>query len=224
MPSIVEPSALTIRAPTLCSARSAISVADPGIGSDGDDVLAGLVPEYVADPHRCTSSIRCWFDATRVRQSPSSGPAVLRQCPDGLRTVGVSDPSGRLAGPARAQLVHRAGPAGRESGSSCAVGQRAEERQRGLVEVPVGGERVAAERAVGAVEGGEPAAGLGDDHVERRHVVELQLRLGRDVDRALGDEHVRPEVAVGPGAPAASRRREEVVAAGRAPPSRAREE
>ena len=39
-------------------------------------------------------------------------------------------------------------------------------------------------------------------------------RVGRndgDVDRALGDEHVRPEVAVRPGPPAAARERQEVV-------------
>lgn len=35
-----------------------------------------------------------------------------------------------------------------------------------------------------------------------RHVPQRQLRLGADVHRTLGDHHVRPEVAIAPGAPA----------------------
>ena len=62
-----------------------------------------------------------------------------------------------------------------------------------------------------ALEGGEPAAGLADDHVERGHVVELELGLGGDVDGALGEQHVGPEVAVGAGAPAAAGERHEVL-------------
>ena len=57
----------------------------------------------------------------------------------------------------------------------------------------------------------EPAAGLAHDHVERGHVVDLELRLRGDVDGTLGEQHVGPEVAVRPGAPAAPRQRQEVV-------------
>ena len=53
-----------------------------------------------------------------------------------------------------------------------------------------------------AVQRRERAAGLADDHVERGHVVDLELGLGGDVDGALGHQHVGPEVAVRAGAPA----------------------
>jgi hypothetical protein len=43
--------------------------------------------------------------------------------------------------------------------------------------------------------------GLAHDHVERRHVVELSSGSAGDVDGALGEQHVGPEVAVGAGAP-----------------------
>ena len=79
------------------------------------------------------------------------------------------------------------------------------------MEPAVAGQRVAAERPGGAVERGERATRLPDDDVERGHVVELELRLGGEVDGALRDEHVGPEVAVGPGAPAAPRQRHERV-------------
>ena len=46
-----------------------------------------------------------------------------------------------------------------------------------------------------AIDRGRTAAGLAHDDVESSHVVQRQLRLDGDVDRALRDEHVRPEVA-----------------------------
>ena len=79
------------------------------------------------------------------------------------------------------------------------------------MEVAVGGERVAAPRAVLAGERGEHAARLAHDHVHGRHVVHLQLGLGGQVDGPLRDEHVGPEVAVGPGPPHPPHQRDEVV-------------
>ena len=46
---------------------------------------------------------------------------------------------------------------------------------------------------------GEPAAGLGDDGRERGHVPQRQVGFGGEVDRALGDQQVGPEVAVARG-------------------------
>src|SRR5689334_11586192 len=46
----------------------------------------------------------------------------------------------------------------------------------------VGGQRVAAERAVRAFEGGEASARLRNDRHQRRHVVQVQLRFAGDVD------------------------------------------
>ena len=51
---------------------------------------------------------------------------------------------------------------------------------------------------------GERAPGLLDDHTDRGHVVDRDADgVDRDVDGALGDEHVLPEVAEPAGAPAA---------------------
>jgi len=69
------------------------------------------------------------------------------------------------------------------------------------VETPVGDDRAAAGGAVDAVERGEPAAGLDHDGHQRGHVVEREIGLGRHVDAALGEQHVRPEVPVGAAAP-----------------------
>ena len=66
----------------------------------------------------------------------------------------------------------------------------------------VRGHRVAPEGSGFAVQGGEASACLGDHGHECRHVVELELGLGGQVDGALGHEHVGPEVPVGAGAPA----------------------
>ena len=55
-----------------------------------------------------------------------------------------------------------------------------------------------------AVPVGERAAGLLDDDHHRGEVVRLQADgVDREVDRALGDEHVLPEVAEAAGAVAA---------------------
>src|SRR5690606_10586463 len=73
--------------------------------------------------------------------------------------------------------------------------------------------RVAAVRARPAVETGEAAARLGHDDRGGGHVPERQLRLRAQVDRPLGDHHVRPEVAVRPGAPHLPGQVEEAVQA-----------
>lgn len=54
--------------------------------------------------------------------------------------------------------------------------------QRGVVEQPVAGQRVAVGRARLAAEAGEPPARLGDDDVERREIPERDLGLGCQVD------------------------------------------
>ena len=107
-------------------------------------------------------------------------------------------------------------------GVAVVVGQRAEERQRLVVQPAVAGERVAAQRPGAPVQRGEHAARLAHDHVDRGHVVQRQLRLGGQVDRPLGEQHVGPEVAEGPGAPAAPRERQEVVEAAALVPPRQR--
>ena len=72
--------------------------------------------------------------------------------------------------------------------------------------------RAGAERTVVPLQRGEPAAGLDDDGHERGHVVELEGGLRGDVHRALRDEHVRPEVAVGPDCARPALEREELLA------------
>jgi FtsH-binding integral membrane protein len=70
-----------------------------------------------------------------------------------------------------------------------------------VVQLAVGGQGAAAEGPVGAVQRGEPAPGLDDHRHQRGHVVQLQGGLRGDVHAALGEEHVGPEVPVGPAAP-----------------------
>jgi hypothetical protein len=82
-----------------------------------------------------------------------------------------------------------------------------EPAEHGGVQMPVGRDRAARLGAPDAVEVGEPSAGLLDDDGEGRQVVQREVGFGRRVDRALGDEHVGPEVAVRAAAPA---RREQV--------------
>src|SRR5690625_5986594 len=72
-----------------------------------------------------------------------------------------------------------------------------------LVDQSVGGHGVAAERAVLSLEGREAAARLRDDRDQREHVVQRELRFAGGSHRALGHQHVRPEVAIGAGAPEA---------------------
>ena len=80
-----------------------------------------------------------------------------------------------------------------------------------VVQQPVG--RYRAPAVGGAVPGeiGEPAAGLLDDHEQRREIPERHDGLGRDVGRALGHEDVAPEVAEAAGAPHLLRQRLELV-------------
>ena len=96
-------------------------------------------------------------------------------------------------------------------GSSASSGSEPRKDSAASWRCPLVASTLPPEGAVGAVEGGEPAAGLAHDHVERRHVVELELGLGRDVHGPLGEQHVGPEVAVRPGAPAPAHQRQEVV-------------
>jgi hypothetical protein len=96
----------------------------------------------------------------------------------------------------------------------------AEPPQQLVVQQAVGGQGVAAERAVLAGQRGEPATGLDDDRHQGGHVVDGQLRLGGDVDGALGQQHVGPEVAVAPGPPdLAGELQEGVQAAALLPPA-----
>ena len=64
-----------------------------------------------------------------------------------------------------------------------------------------------------------PPASSHDD-LERGQVPQRDFRLGGDVDRALGDQHVRPEVPVRAGPPDRPGQREEPVEPARGPPSR----
>ncbi len=89
-----------------------------------------------------------------------------------------------------------------------------------VVQVPVGRDRAAPGRPVGAVEIGEPPARLGDDDRRRGQVVQRHLRLGRDVDCALGHQHVGPEVAVGAGPPDVPGQAEEALLATEVVPAR----
>ena len=128
------------------------------------------------------------------------------------RSVLVGRTLRRLGGrpSTRVEVVQRPGAARGHVGI-VVVGDRGDEGQSLVVQSAVAGQRVAAERAGGAVEGGEAATRLPDDHVEGGHVVELQLGLSGQVHRPLGNQHVGPEVAVRPGAPAAPGQRHEPV-------------
>ena len=79
------------------------------------------------------------------------------------------------------------------------AGQRAVNRAASTaacVDAGVGRERTTSPGAGrAAVEGRAAAAGLLDDQLDRGVVPELELLVGRDVERALGDEAVLPEVA-----------------------------
>ena len=93
-------------------------------------------------------------------------------------------------------------------------GDARQRREHVVVQQAVGGDRAAAVGARDAVEIGEAAAGRFDDDHRRREVPERQaLRLHRDVDRAVGHQHVRPEVAETPRAPTPPLEREDRVAA-----------
>ena len=65
----------------------------------------------------------------------------------------------------------------------------------------VGGDGGPAVWAVLAVQGGEASAGLRDDRRQRCQIPEAYLRLGGNIHRTLGDQHVGPEVAVSAQAP-----------------------
>src|SRR5580700_3768145 len=69
------------------------------------------------------------------------------------------------------------------------------------------------------VQTGEPAARLLDDDLQGRQVPERDVGLGRDVDRALRDQHVRPEVAEAAGPPDRLAQRQEPVQPARLGPA-----
>ena len=84
--------------------------------------------------------------------------------------------------------------------------------QQLVVQQAVGRGRVAAVRARAAVETGEAAAGLAARSIAFAAMSHRrQFRFGADVHRALGDHHVRPEVAVGARAPHLAGQVEEAV-------------
>ena len=58
----------------------------------------------------------------------------------------------------------------------------------------------------------ESSAGFFDDDLNCGHVPPCHSRLGRDLDRAFGNEHVDPEVAEAARAAASALQREEAVA------------
>jgi hypothetical protein len=87
-------------------------------------------------------------------------------------------------------------PAG---GSQLALPQTGEHL---VVQQPVAAHAAAAVGPGPPVEVGEAPARLLDDDLQRGEVPQRHLGLERRVDCPLGDEHVRPEVAEGPGAPA----------------------
>jgi len=58
---------------------------------------------------------------------------------------------------------------------------------------------------------GEPATGFLENHLQRCDIPVRDLRLGRQVDRAFGDEQVTPEIAVRPGPPGPRGQIEEAV-------------
>jgi hypothetical protein len=86
-----------------------------------------------------------------------------------------------------------------------------EHGEHGVVQATVRGERAAVPGAGLATDRGEPAAGLLDDRDERREVVRLHVELGGDVDEPFGEQHVRPQVAVGPVAPNALGQLEQAI-------------
>jgi hypothetical protein len=71
-----------------------------------------------------------------------------------------------------------------------------------VVQQRVARHRAAAARPRPPAQIGEPSARLGHHDGDRREVVQRDLGLRGDVDSALGDEHVGPEVAVRAGPPA----------------------
>ena len=80
-----------------------------------------------------------------------------------------------------------------------------DDRQRLLVQQPVGRERVATVGRAHTAEIGERAAGLLDDHLRRREIPQRHDRLATDLGHALRDQHVGPEVAEPAGSPAPPR-------------------
>src|SRR4051794_2807895 len=193
IPSTVSPSALTIRAPTLCSASWAMSSRTPASGvmvtTPGSALAFSTSAIFIATPGTVGDS------------TVASGRGAEQGIVSGLG----------IAGPARPQLGDRPGPGRLPVRVAVVVVQGSQERQNGVVQVAVGGQRVAAPWPVLTGQGREGAAGLTHDDVQRGHVVHRQLRLGGDVHGALGQQHVGPEVAVGPGPPAPPHQREEVV-------------
>src|SRR5437762_8477599 len=71
----------------------------------------------------------------------------------------------------------------------------AELGQCGLVQEAVRGEAVAPGRGVLAAQRRQLPAGLLDDQLRRREIPVVGDRLDAQVDRALGEQHVLPEVA-----------------------------
>ena len=105
--------------------------------------------------------------------------------------------------------------ADRHLGAHAPLPRRAQvARERGhhvVVQQPVGRDHVAGVDARVAAHVGAPAAGLLDHHLHRGDVPHREpADLDRDVDRAVGHQHVRPEVAEAAHAPAAPRQREEL--------------
>src|SRR6266581_4523710 len=82
--------------------------------------------------------------------------------------------------------------------SSSAPGEQLEHL---AVQEAVGGHRAAAVWGRLSREIGERATRLLDDHLQRRQVPQRDFGLGADVDSALSDKNMGPEVAVGAGAP-----------------------
>ena len=160
----------------------------------------------VGQPHDPTGwvSIGNPPSGRRAATAGSTWPRCCRAAPAArLARSGQLGPSaaGSACGGRRRALRSCTDPcrARRDVGVVLVVGQRAEERQRLVVQPAVAGQRVAAGRAGRAVERGERAAGLAHDHVERGHVVELELRLGGEVDGALGDAACRTRSRRTPG-------------------------
>src|SRR5947209_14372176 len=88
-----------------------------------------------------------------------------------------------------------------------------DDRERGIVQKSVRRERVIAVGPRDPTEVREPPAGLLDDDPRRGEIPELGDRLARDIDGALREERVGPEVAKPARAPAALRQVHEPRAA-----------